>query len=588
MQNPRLASAALVAMAVCLGPASASTLAPPANLGELARLSRSVVFAEALTSRVLVTDEGAPFTMTSFRTLDQVGGEELAETFEVRSSGGRAAHSAMLIEGSPRFVPGGRYLLFLDRGFGGELRPRMLSFGLLREDAHGFLQPLPESRSLAIRSIRPYEPVGAYRGADLLIHLREVLAGHPWNSARASVGIYQPSAHLGADVSTDTANCAFLVTSAGVPIRWFGFETGANAVEIAPTLPGQAGIADGGVAAVQLSAAAWSGAVSAKIALSAPAARIRDISCDDGSAIELGDNAVIFDDPCGEISDLNSCSGVLAVGGAWFSTSTQLHDGEPWHQAISPFVVVNQGSQCIGETGFMEMMAHELGHGLGFGHHTDSFATMSALLKNDGRGASLKSTDLSCAALSYHTFLDVRLSNPFWKPIEAIENAGITAGCGQGEFCPFDEVSRAQMAAFLVRAVHGAGFNPPPPSGLFADVTTSHPMVKFIEQLFADGVTAGCATAPLRYCPAAAVTRAQMAVFLVRAVRGSDFVPPAASGLFADVSKSHPFADFIEQILADGITAGCSTTPLLFCPDDHVTRGQMAAFLTAAFNLPLP
>jgi hypothetical protein len=71
------------------------------------------------------------------------------------------------------------------------------------------------------------------------------------------------------------------------------------------------------------------------------------------------------------------------------------------------------------------------------------------------------------------------------------------------------------MAVFLERGINGAGFVPQPATGpVFADVPESGFAAANIEKLFADGITGGCGAA--RYCPNNSVTRAQMAVFLVR------------------------------------------------------------------------
>ena len=64
----------------------------------------------------------------------------------------------------------------------------------------------------------------------------------------------------------------------------------------------------------------------------------------------------------------------------------------------------------------------------------------------------------------------------------------------------------------------------------FADVPRSHFAWRYVESVYARGVTGGCATNPLRFCPDAAVSRAQMAVFLLRAKLGPAYVPPAATG----------------------------------------------------------
>jgi hypothetical protein len=122
---------------------------------------------------------------------------------------------------------------------------------------------------------------------------------------------------------------------------------------------------------------------------------------------------------------------------------------------------------------------------------------------------------------------------------------------------------------------------------LFADVSPIHPFAAepgdvdfstWIQKLTASGITTGCATNPLRFCPTDTVTRAQMAVFLLRGMHWSTYAPPAASGaMFSDVPANHPFATWIEELAREGITAGCGGTT--YCPDGGVTRGQMAIFL---------
>ena len=105
----------------------------------------------------------------------------------------------------------------------------------------------------------------------------------------------------------------------------------------------------------------------------------------------------------------------------------------------------------------------------------------------------------------------------------------------------------------------------------------------WIEDLADSAIAAGCGGG--LFCPDAAVTRAQMAVFLLKARHGSDYVPPPAAGIFADVPPSSPFAPWIEQLAAEGVTAGCGGGN--YCPDSPNTRGQMAVFLTKMFGLKL-
>jgi hypothetical protein len=193
------------------------------------------------------------------------------------------------------------------------------------------------------------------------------------------------------------------------------------------------------------------------------------------------------------------------------------------------------------------------------------------------------------ARVDTSTFTDVVTTHPFSNWIETLVGAGITGGCSANppQYCPDDLVTRGQMAVFLLRARHGAGFTPPAARGsMFADVPVTHPFAAWIEQLARDGITSGCATGPARYCPDATVTRGQMAVFLLRSKLGAGYLPPAATGaMFADVPAGQASSNWIEELAREGITGGCSTSPALYCPDSTVTRGQMAVFLVRTFGL---
>jgi hypothetical protein len=182
------------------------------------------------------------------------------------------------------------------------------------------------------------------------------------------------------------------------------------------------------------------------------------------------------------------------------------------------------------------------------------------------------------------SFGDVPVSDPFYAKIETLFHAGVTAGCSATEYCPSDPITRAQMAVFLLKGKLGRIYAPPPGTGTrFADVAPGTFALDWIEDLADSGVTAGCD--PILYCPNRPVTRAQMAVFLLKARHGATYAPPPATGVFADVPVSSNFAPWIEELAAEGITAGCGGGN--YCPDAPNTRAQMAAFLDATFDLAL-
>jgi uncharacterized repeat protein (TIGR03803 family) len=181
-------------------------------------------------------------------------------------------------------------------------------------------------------------------------------------------------------------------------------------------------------------------------------------------------------------------------------------------------------------------------------------------------------------------FLDVPQADIFHDYVEAIVRAGITAGCGGGNYCRDSSVTRAQMAVFLLKAKHGQFYLPPDCTGVFDDVPCPSTFADWIEQLVTENITVGCGGT--NYCPNNPVRRDQMAVFLLKAKHGSGFVPPDCTGVFPDVACPSTFANWIEELVTENITAGCGGGN--YCPLLANTRGQMAVFLTKTFGLPLP
>lgn len=160
------------------------------------------------------------------------------------------------------------------------------------------------------------------------------------------------------------------------------------------------------------------------------------------------------------------------------------------------------------------------------------------------------------------------------KDIEWLAAEGLTNGCSDDGklFCPDAPVSRGQMAAFLAGAL-----DLPAGPDAFVDDDGS-PFEAAINAVAAAGITKGCSASPPQYCPKEDVTRGQMAAFLAAAL---DL--PAGPDAFVDDNGS-PHEAAINALAAAGITNGCDAQKKLFCPDQVVSRGQMAAFLHAAFG----
>ena len=164
--------------------------------------------------------------------------------------------------------------------------------------------------------------------------------------------------------------------------------------------------------------------------------------------------------------------------------------------------------------------------------------------------------------------------------IEQIARWGVTTGCGDNRFCPSRTVNRAQMAAFLYRAVthlHGA----PAQSGEARLSDVAGDAWYRANALWA--VNKSVIRAPSgRFDPGGAVTRADMAEMLIAAFDHLT-APARARGLFTDTGGLPDAAvRAMEGIRAAGVTTGCATNPLRYCPDKTVTRAQMASFLARA------
>ena len=129
---------------------------------------------------------------------------------------------------------------------------------------------------------------------------------------------------------------------------------------------------------------------------------------------------------------------------------------------------------------------------------------------------------------------------------------------------------------WLVRVLDGS--NPARQAATrFDDVDAGVWWAPYTDRLAELGVTDGCATGPLRFCPDEAVTRGQMATFLVRAFGLAEDSPAG----FADTAGEF-HAPSIDALAAAGITTGCGTSPLRYCPSKPVTRAEMATFLYRA------
>jgi hypothetical protein len=187
-------------------------------------------------------------------------------------------------------------------------------------------------------------------------------------------------------------------------------------------------------------------------------------------------------------------------------------------------------------------------------------------------------------ASKIYPFLDVPLTHWAASYIKASYTAHITTGYGgTDQFKPEYEVSRDQMAAFIIRAKEGEPAADYCNTGsYFADVSVSGWACKYIKRLYEVGVTTGYGGTNL-YRPELTVTRDQMAAFIIRAKEGEPAPAYCDSGSpFIDVAPSSWSCRYIKRLYELGITTGYEGTNQ-YRPDLPVTRAQMAAFIGRAF-----
>jgi len=189
-------------------------------------------------------------------------------------------------------------------------------------------------------------------------------------------------------------------------------------------------------------------------------------------------------------------------------------------------------------------------------------------------------------------FPDVSSDHWAYGEIMACLAAGIVMGYEDGTYHPEGSVSRAQMAAYISRALAGDDASVPagPATASFPDVATGHWAYKYVEYCQAQAIAGGYQDGT--YQPDALVTRDQMAVYVARAIvdpTGEDglasYTPPGTA-TFPDVATDHWAYKHVEYCQAQAIVGGYPDGT--YQPDTVVTRDQMAVYVQRAFELPIP
>lgn len=387
----------------------ASTIVPPAHYGEMVRLSDAVIKAEVISTE-LHPFGGLIYTKASVIVRDVLKGDISADAvLDVFYLGGISDELSAIVPGTPRLEGGDIMLLSIKKSdIGWSLW--LLSYGQLKlvdlADGTKVFRALDQADMIDFerKDDAVIELPGVYRANLIEQHIRAVVtyelewdAHHagslqmapiePETSKATSNGIQLPAGCSMLDAGNSYGRWKDLGGSTSLRIFTQNEASSADRDAIAQSVNNW-----GSIAGTSLSALAYGGQKPLP-------------ACDAGGIMNplrnqvLGENElfVTFNDPCGNLEPTVNCVGILATAQHYVSNQTHVHRGQTWSNLSKGVVIVNKGIQsCLSPARFLQTIQHEIGHLLGFGHHTIEPANMNAACCNP-----LTAKDIACAQYVY-------------------------------------------------------------------------------------------------------------------------------------------------------------------------------------------
>ena len=396
---------------------SATTIVPFAHLGEATNYSHAVVLARAVQEQDSRTAGGMVFRDVTFQVKNLVKGPfQAGDEFVLRPESWFTDDFAMDVAGD--FAPeiGKTYLLWLTP-HQGVWRAQMLSWYVFEEriTPSGALL-IPFSGSGMEAAARPDgivpESLRIYDRDELIQALRHSLTG-AWN---APLQHAIPAGLLEERTAPDY--CDFSLGASTYLCRWqnpalnvYYAQTGAP--------PGFGTSLDNILITMKASYTAILPSNQGQVSFNP--------DCVGGGATTSTSNfltfcntilsgtssvLIIFDDPCSEVPDLASCSGVLARGGSFAYTSTHTFKSESWRDAGYGFVIVNNGvTACYPSSALYEILiTHELTHAYRLDHISTSAPGASGQNMNPNCCNPINTLDVNCMNYSYDIALPLELT----------------------------------------------------------------------------------------------------------------------------------------------------------------------------------
>lgn len=383
---------------------SATTIIPFENIAAMGQNGDAVVLATA-EKAYEVQDGDITRFRTQFAVLDNLKGNlSIGERFALQALKKKIGSVETIIAGDVEFEIGKTYLLFLvNKAEAPFWQPMLLSYGIHVEqvrDGNTYLVPNEQTLEMSVAE-RPdevkIEPLAAFFKEPLLQHLAEVLGGRAiWNAqsvnSKQSVNSFYPE-------NVGPSYCSNL----GGNFRWENFPEQAinlyseddGDMDFSPAsavhglVPNVISTMESNYPGIDLNYAGT--------------ANFNPSSCLGGATSDefvnfiapLGkrNTLIQYNDPCDEIANLNGCSGTLAIGGSYVST-THTFNGETFRSQQWGYVVFNESVRsCYSQDVYISTMIHELTHSLGLDHIPSSSGVANM---NPSGAANITTLDRAC------------------------------------------------------------------------------------------------------------------------------------------------------------------------------------------------
>ncbi len=366
------------------------------GVDELADAADTVVVATVVGVRGERAGDGSVRTIVSLDVEHDLLGVPAGPRLTLTERGGRSDGVEERVFGVPEYQRGERVLVFAREGDDGRMRTVGMAMGKFRvvRDA--------ETRALFVRhlgeGVTIFDPVSqelVEESGPWPLDAREVL-----EQLGIAGRVSDDELVEGLPVSNPLAVFDSFLFASSVPARWFEPDSG-QPVPFKFDSTGDVGLgAAESHGAVLDAMAAWSAVEGSNLVLS------------DGGPLPApqaftgcgGDNRIVFNDPFNEITDPSGCSGVLAIGGYCIGSNQASVNGVTFRNITRGRVMFNNGfAGCPfwNRCSLSEVVTHELGHALGFGHSPVLDSIMRSQAYFNGRCTRLGQDDIAAVTFVY-------------------------------------------------------------------------------------------------------------------------------------------------------------------------------------------